>query len=120
MRCTQIFFCCLILVSLGCGGGEIGQNAQPQTPPNFLTLQPINGSIAVGKTIQFEATAHYNGGTTQNVTYSVSWSSTNSAVGSITTGGLVSGLAPGITDISASSSGYDCCTATTSLAVTNP
>ena len=64
-------------------------------------------SIAPATTEQFTATGTYSDGSTQNITASVTWSSSNTAVSSISsaapTQGLAKGISPGQSVISATS-----------------
>ncbi len=66
-----------------------------------LTVTPGNPSIAMGQNQQFVATGQYSDGSTQNLTSSVSWSSSQPSVGGITAAGLASGLGGGSTTITA-------------------
>jgi uncharacterized protein YjdB len=82
-----------------------------------ITVTPAAPSIAKGTTQQFSATGHYSDNSTQIITTSVTWTSSNSAIGNIASGtGLASGVAVGgpvtITATSGSISG------TASLTVT--
>lgn len=62
-------------------------------------------SIAIGATDQFAATGTYTDGSTQNLTSSVTWTSSNPAAASISGTGMADGLAPGASNISASLTG---------------
>ncbi len=66
-----------------------------------LTIQPANGKIAHLTSQQFHATGTYTDGSTQNVTGKVSWISSNTAVATIASSGLLSGVTPGPTTITA-------------------
>ena len=71
-----------------------------------ITVTPASPSISKGSAESFTATGHYAGGSTQNVTNSVTWTSSNAAVASISNSsgsqGLASGLAQGTSTITAS------------------
>ena len=73
-----------------------------------ITLQSIQvsdaagGSIAAGTGDQFVATADYSDGSSQDVTDSVRWKSSNSGIAVIDDTGQATGIAPGIVSISAS------------------
>jgi len=60
-------------------------------------------SIGMGAQQQFIATAHLSDGTTQDVTSTVVWSSSDSSVASIAGGGTATGSAPGTATITAQS-----------------
>jgi len=66
-----------------------------------LAVTPTNPSIAKGLTQSFTATGTYNNGSTQNLTSSVNWSSTNTATATITAAGVATGMATGSTTIRA-------------------
>jgi hypothetical protein len=62
-----------------------------------LAVTPANSAIAKGTTQQFTATGTFSDGSTQNLTNTVAWTSTNTAVATITGSGLAIGVAPGST-----------------------
>ena len=64
-----------------------------------LAVTPANASIAKGLTEQYTAIGTYSNGSTQNLTSSVTWSSTNSAVASINSAGLATSASTGSTTI---------------------
>ncbi len=72
-----------------------------------IAVTAAASSITVGATDQFTATGTYSDGSTQNITSSVTWTSSNTGVATITTGGATPGLATGVaagtTNITASS-----------------
>src|SRR5262249_54727418 len=74
------------------------------------TLQSISisvaaGSIAKGSTVQFTAIGTFGDGSTQNLTNSVSWNSSNTSVATVSGSGLASGVGGGSTTITASQGG---------------
>jgi hypothetical protein len=77
-----------------------------------IAITPANPTIAVGGTQQFVAIATLSDGTTSNVSSSVTWTSSNPAVATITNTGLASALTAGSTTITATSGSV---TATTNL-----
>jgi len=68
-----------------------------------IAVTPANPSIAKGSTQQFTATGTYTDASTQNLTSSVSWASSNTSVATITSGGLATGVAQSTSQISATS-----------------
>lgn len=70
-----------------------------------ITITPANPAIANGTTQQFTATGTYSDGSTQDLTSSVTWASSNNAVATISNAlvskGLASGVGAGSTTISA-------------------
>jgi uncharacterized protein YjdB len=75
----------------------------------------VSGSAPpTGGTSQFTATADYLDGSTEDVTSRASWTSSNSAVATVASGGLVTGVAPGAATISAT---YNSVTGSTTFSV---
>jgi phospholipase C len=74
------------------------------TPPALVSIavSPATATIAAGNTQQFTATGVYSDGSEQNLTGSVSWSSSANAVATIVAGGLATGEGVGTATISAS------------------
>jgi trimeric autotransporter adhesin len=103
-------------------GGISGTAALTVTAATLVAIDisPTNPSIAKGTTQQFMATGTYTDFTTQDITSTVTWGSTNAGVGPISNAplskGLATGQAVGSTVISATLSGI---TQTTTLTVTN-
>ena len=87
-----------IAASLSCGGSS--PNAQVVPPVNktvtALAINPTNVTIPVGGTKQFTAMATYSDSSTSDVTPSVTWSSSNPSVASITASGTGAGVATGV------------------------
>jgi len=75
------------------------------TAPTLVSLAvtPNPASIAVGGTQQFTATGTYTDSSTQNLTTSATWSSSPTAVATISTGGLATGVGAGSATITAAS-----------------
>ena len=103
---TLLFLSLALVVSCGGGGGG---NTGNTTPPTLvsITLTPLNPSVITGASRQFTATGTYSDNSVQNLTASVTWSSTTAAVATISndtgTQGLVSAVAAGTTTITATS-----------------
>jgi hypothetical protein len=68
-----------------------------------LAVTPANSSVAAGNTLQFKATGTFTGGTTRDVTSSVTWTSSKTTVATIsgTIHGLANAIAAGTTTIKA-------------------
>ena len=79
-----------------------------------IAVTPANPSIAAGGAQQFTATGTYSDNSTQNLTSSVTWSSTNASVATIDGAGLATAIAAGSTPIQATSGTI---TGSTTLAV---
>ncbi len=81
-----------------------------------IVVEPATDSIPVGTTLQYTATGNYNNGTTQDLTTTVDWVSSDTAVATITAGGLAAGVAAGTTTITATHNGVS---GTAALTVTS-
>lgn len=117
MRSSSIAVTVLILASFSlvlgaCGGGNSStpaSTAPTQPTPSAPTVTGVtvtgpgcaNGicSGQVGGTLQMTATAQKSDNTTQDVTASAQWSSSNEAVATVSAAGLVSFRGPGDGDI---------------------
>ncbi len=68
-----------------------------------IAVTPPNPSIAAGRTQQFTATGTYSNNSTDNLTGSVNWSSSNTTVAIINAAGLATSYALGTANITATS-----------------
>jgi uncharacterized protein YjdB len=100
----SVIACVSLLAACG------GSNAST-TPPtlNSISVAPSSTSVNVAGTKQFSATGHYSDGTTQDLTATASWSSSNKSNATVETSGqatpgLATGVASGSVTISASTS----------------
>lgn len=77
----------------------------PPPPPTLtsISVTPTSTTIFIGATQQFTATGNFSDGSTQNLTSTATWSSTNTAAATINTRGLASGIAQGSSTITATS-----------------
>jgi Big-like domain-containing protein len=100
---------CLALILSGCS-----DPAPAPAPTPVLTDVLISqfggavtdgGALIVGKSVQFTAVAQYSDRTTQTVTSVAMWQSQNTAVATVSAGGIVTGVAPGSSTISATYQG---------------
>ncbi|MGA2813299.1 MAG: Ig-like domain-containing protein [Candidatus Acidiferrum sp.] len=82
-----------------------------------ITLTPANPSIVAASTQQFTATGNYSGGSTQNLTASVAWTSSNTSVATIKNSGTATGVVAGSATIRAGSGSIN---SSTTLTVTAP
>jgi DNA-binding beta-propeller fold protein YncE len=80
-----------------------------------IAITPVNPSIKVGTTLQFTATGTYSDSSTQNLTNSVTWTSSKPAIATINTSGLATAIATGSTNMKAKLGGIT--SPTTALAV---
>src|SRR5260370_16941513 len=75
------------------------------TGPSLTSIQvtPYSPTLSMGQTQQFSATGTFSDGSTQNISSSVVWGSTNSAVAGVSSSGLATASAHGTTTITATS-----------------
>ena len=69
-----------------------------------LTITPVNPSMANGTNLQLTATGIFSDGSTQDLTASVSWSSSG-AIATVSSGGVVTGMGAGSATITATQAG---------------
>jgi Bacterial Ig-like domain (group 2) len=75
-----------------------------------IQVSPSTGSLSVGQTVQFTATGTFgNAGhaSTQNITGSVTWSSSNAAVATVNSSGIATAVGSGTTTITASAAAFN-------------
>jgi uncharacterized protein YjdB len=105
----------LVVASLGflviaCGGSS--------TAPSAVSSVTVTGTPpAVGASSQYSATATMSNGTTEVVTTSATWTSSNPDIATVTPGGLVTAIAEGTVTIQAT---FDNISGTTQAAVAAP
>ncbi|PYV60181.1 MAG: hypothetical protein DMG97_11130 [Acidobacteria bacterium] len=68
-----------------------------------LAVTPANSSIIVGNTQQLTATGTYSDGSMSNLTSSVSWTSSDSSITTVSSSGLATSLALGTAVVTATS-----------------
>ncbi len=83
-----------------------------------IAVTPANASIAAGTQQQYTATGTYSDGSHQNLTSSVTWTSSATTVATISSGGLATGVAAGSTTIRATSGSISGSTGLTVTAAT--
>jgi uncharacterized protein YjdB len=66
-----------------------------------IAVTPATASVIAGDTQQFTATGTYNNGTTQNLTSTAAWASSNTAIATVNSGGLATAAAKGTVTIKA-------------------
>ena len=69
--------------------------------PISIAVTPSNPSVALGNTQQFTATGTYGDGSTQNLTNTVTWSSSAPNAATINSAGLATSVTAGPTTINA-------------------
>jgi len=68
-----------------------------------ITVTPQTPSVSTGNNLQMTATGTYDDGSTKKITGSVSWSSSNAAVFTVSSAGLIKGNEPGRATVTATS-----------------
>ena len=116
------------LLLAGCSGFFIDPTLTAiSVTPSVATISPCSAPVAgISCTQQLTATGTFNDGSTGQT--SVTWTSSNTAVATVNTGGLVSGVAPGSATISASSGSVTpgtssisvCSVSATTISITGP
>jgi hypothetical protein len=81
-----------------------------------IAVTPANQTVKAGALIQYVATGTYSDGSTQNLTNSVTWTSSNTGAVTIASGGLATTVKAGTATISATSGSV---AGNTSLTVSN-
>src|SRR5207248_2333454 len=86
--------------------GKSGTSTITVTPVPVASVEvtPATASVQAGQTVQLTATPRDAGGTPLSGR-TVTWSSSNTAVATVSNGGLVSGVTPGSATITATSEG---------------
>src|SRR5689334_10511304 len=102
--------CALLAASLAIGVVACGSDTSPAPPttpsPTTSTVQvratgDASGTIEAGQTRQLAATATLSNGSTSDVTQQATWQSSATNVATVSAAGLVTALAEGTADISA-------------------
>jgi uncharacterized protein YjdB len=96
----------LTVVDSGTSSPQLVTLSGNGTAPSLVSIAvtPTTASVAAGYTQQFTATGTYSNGTTQNLTTSASWTSSNTSVATIKIHtGLATALTPGTVTITATS-----------------
>ncbi|MBS0394369.1 MAG: DUF4082 domain-containing protein, partial [Proteobacteria bacterium] len=75
---------------------------QPSVTLTSLQITPANPTVGIGSTVALVATGTYSDGSTQNFTGQAHWSSSNSALVSVSGTGVLTGVASGTATITAS------------------
>ena len=88
------------LLAAGIGCGQFFPSGNTITS---LSVAPLNATVAPNVTQQYSATATFGDNSTSDVTSSVIWSTNQSSIASISSGGLLTGASLGTTTVKAQS-----------------
>jgi uncharacterized protein YjdB len=101
-----------------CSNVSSNKNQSPAPAATLSTLQvtPASVSLATHASQQFHATGLFSDGSTQDLTASVTWFSSDSGVATISTGGMATAVTTGVTNVTAKSGTMQ---ASATLAVNN-
>jgi len=86
-----------VMATMLCSCGDFWVDAKLTS----VAINPATASAEVGKTVQLTAVGGYDDGTSKKLT-SVTWSSSDNSVASVSSSGLIQGIAPGTATITAS------------------
>jgi trimeric autotransporter adhesin len=101
---TTLIICVLTACSGG-GGANSGSGGfgTPSAGVTSIQVSPTSMSIGMGAQQQFHATAHLSDGTSQDITSSATWSSSDSNIASVSAEGIATGSGSGTVTIKAKS-----------------
>src|ERR1043165_1575824 len=85
------------------GGSNSGSGGFGTTTLTSIQVSPNSSAIGAGSQQQFHATANFSDGSTQDVTSSAIWSSSDANIASVDAGGLATGSTSGTVTINAQS-----------------
>ncbi len=86
----------------GISSTTVALNVIPATLQS-IALAPTNPAMGAGQSTQFTATGSYSDGTTQDITSSITWNSSNTAAVTVSATGSAFGTAPGTATVTATS-----------------
>ncbi|MGC1903298.1 MAG: Ig-like domain-containing protein [Candidatus Acidiferrum sp.] len=89
----------------GGSGGATSPTSPSSASLTGVSVSPNPASVSVSATVSFRAIGTYSDGTTQDLTSTAQWSSSNTSVAAINTPGVATGMAAGTATIAAQSGG---------------
>jgi Bacterial Ig-like domain (group 2) len=100
-RCGVVILLSLAMLTVSSCGNSSNKTGTPTAAVKSLSVSPGSATILMGKQQQFSATATYSDGSTTSAPVGITWTSSNTAVATVDSSGLVKGVAPGNVTISA-------------------
>jgi hypothetical protein len=97
---------CIAIVLTGATMGIACSHGPTAPPPTSSGLVVKGVAPAIGWTTQFVATATLSDGTSRDATAIATWTTSNGAVVTVSTEGLVTGIDPGEADVQAAYQGF--------------
>jgi len=98
---------CVLLAACSGAKNQPGSGGQPGSASlTGLAVTPAATSIATAATVSLHATGMYSDGTTKDLTPSVTWSSSDSNVASVSSAGVATGVTTGVVTVTALSGAF--------------
>lgn len=98
---TAFLIACVIGIgAIGCGGGSSKVPSQPATL-TAVNVKAASSSLVAGQNLQLTATATYSDNSTQDVTSSSTWQTSDPTIAAVSNTGLLSGVKAGGVTITA-------------------
>lgn len=91
----------ILVAFAACGGGGDSTPEPPGVTLESVTVSPTSASLVAGETQWFTATGHYSDGNSYDITFSAAWQSSDTGCAMVNSSGLVTTIAAGTADISA-------------------
>ena len=102
MLATLSVLLTLAVVLTGCGSsGNSGASTPAPITLSSIAVEPANQSIPVNGTHQFTASGTYSDGSSKDVTAQATWSSNKTSVATVNASGMVTAVASGTANITA-------------------
>jgi hypothetical protein len=113
-----VAFLLITMMACSSSGGNSSPSPTPTPSLQSITVSPTAPSIIAGNTEQYSATGNYSDGSTQNLTSSATWTSSNTTVATVSAAGLATTLTEGAATIAASLQSITGSTSLTATALT--
>lgn len=112
----------LVAMLVACGGGSSTPPPPPPPTPTLVSidLTPTGPGIVVGDVEQFTATGHFDDGSTQDITSSAAWTTSDNAIATINSAGQATGVAVGAVTVTVTQSSINNSTALNVVAAQGP